>query len=138
MGKLEGKVAIVSGSGRGIGRACALKLAREGARVLVNDLDAEPAAEVVAAIKSADGEAIAVAGSVTRMTQATEAAGTTVNVGGRDVPAGIPAQQVRLMEAGIPLGRGGTPEEAANSIYLLCTPEANYISGHVLMVTGGL
>ncbi len=273
MGKLEGKVAIVSGSGRGIGRACALKLASEGARVVVNDLDAEPAAEVVAAIKSAGGEAIAVAGSVTadgfaerfvgaavenfggldiivnnagftwdsviqkmsdeqfdaildvhlkapfrilraaigvirdaakrdaeagrevfrkvvnvssisgthgnagqtnystakagitgmtrtlakewgrykvnvnavafgyivtRMTQATEAAGTTVNVGGRDVPAGIPAQQVRLMEAGIPLGRGGTPEEAANSIYLLCTPEANYISGHVLMVTGGL
>ena len=60
------------------------------------------------------------------------------HVGGRALPAGIPAQQVRLMEAGIPLGRGGTPEEAANSIYLLCTPESDYISGHVLMVTGGL
>ncbi|MCK9215634.1 MAG: SDR family NAD(P)-dependent oxidoreductase, partial [Pseudomonadota bacterium] len=38
MKKLEGKVAIVSGSGRGIGRAIAMKLASEGAKVVVNDL----------------------------------------------------------------------------------------------------
>ena len=45
MGTLEGKVALVSGSGRGIGREIALKLAGEGARVVINDLDAEPANE---------------------------------------------------------------------------------------------
>jgi 3-oxoacyl-[acyl-carrier protein] reductase len=65
MSKLIGKVALISGSGRGIGRALALKLAGEGARVVVNDLDEAPAAEVVALIKAAGGDAVACIGSVT-------------------------------------------------------------------------
>ena len=64
-GKLDGKVALVSGSGRGIGRSIALKLASEGARVVVNDLDRDPAQETVAAIEAAGGEAVACVGSVT-------------------------------------------------------------------------
>ncbi len=65
MSKLDGKTAYVTGSGRGIGRSIALKLAREGAKVVVNDLDAEPANAVVEEITAAGGEAIAVVGSVT-------------------------------------------------------------------------
>ena len=47
MSKLQGKVALVTGSGRGIGRAVALKLASEGAKLVINDLDLEPAQAVV-------------------------------------------------------------------------------------------
>ncbi|MGB8647356.1 MAG: SDR family NAD(P)-dependent oxidoreductase, partial [Anaerolineae bacterium] len=65
MGKLDHKIALVSGSGRGIGRALALKLAREGARVVVNDLDQGPADETVQEIKTLGGEAVACVGSVT-------------------------------------------------------------------------
>src|ERR1700742_4132725 len=65
MGKLDGKVAIISGSGRGIGRALALKLASEGASIVVNDLDEKPAADVVKEIEAAGGKATACVGNVT-------------------------------------------------------------------------
>jgi len=62
---LEGKVAIVTGSGRGIGRAVAILFAQHGASVVVNDLDGEVAEGVVNEIKSAGGNAAACVGSVT-------------------------------------------------------------------------
>src|SRR5262245_47089646 len=65
MSKLLGKVALVTGSGRGIGRAIAIKLASEGAKVVVNDLDPEPAGETAAAIRASGGQATACTGSVT-------------------------------------------------------------------------
>ncbi len=61
---LEGKVGIVSGAGRGIGRATALALAAAGAKVVVNDLDEKPAFEVVEAIRAAGGDATIALGSV--------------------------------------------------------------------------
>jgi 3-oxoacyl-[acyl-carrier protein] reductase len=274
MTRLAGKVALVSGSGRGIGRATALALAHEGAKVVVNDLDEDVANEVVQAMQQLGGSATACAGSVTdsgfaqrfvdtavrtfggldiivnnagytwdaviqkmsdeqfdamidvhlrapfrilraasnwireaskrelgegrevfrkvvnvssisgtngnpgqvnysaakaglvgitktlarewgrykvnvnavafgyvltRMTQSVQqGTGSSVSVAGRSIPVGIPAEQVRMLEASIPLGRGATPEEAAGAILLMCLPESNYITGHVLMATGGL
>lgn len=64
MTALEGKVALVTGSGRGIGQQIALKLARAGAAVVVNDLDAGPAHETVEKVTAEGGRATAVVGSV--------------------------------------------------------------------------
>ena len=65
MGQLDGKVAIVTGSGRGIGQQVALRLARDGAAVVVNDLDDAPAKETIALIEKAGGRAVACNGDVT-------------------------------------------------------------------------
>jgi 3-oxoacyl-[acyl-carrier protein] reductase len=270
MGKLDGKVAIVSGSGRGIGRAVALKLASDGARVVVNDLEESTARETAEAITSAGGEAAVCAGSVTepgfaerfvstaldgfggldiivnnagytwdsviqKMTdeqfqaimdvhvtapfrilraaaepirkfakveaaagrevfrkvvnissvsglagnagQVNYAAGKAaivgvtktlakewgrykVNVncvafgfirtrmtapigaeseGGAERKVGVqPAMLEHLEKNLIPLGRLGTPEEAAGGVYLFCIPESDYISGQVITVGGGI
>ncbi len=64
MGLLDGKKVVVTGAGRGIGAAIARLAAQEGASVVVNDLDLEPAKEVVADIESAGGQAVAQAADI--------------------------------------------------------------------------
>jgi len=63
--RLKDRIALITGAGRGIGRATALRFAAEGARVAVNDVDAEAAEETVAAIQQAGGEAFFVSADVT-------------------------------------------------------------------------
>ncbi|BCJ86130.1 SDR family NAD(P)-dependent oxidoreductase [Effusibacillus dendaii] len=65
MKMLEGKVAIITGSGRGVGRATAELFAEHGAKVVVNDLDAGPAEETIAAIRAKGSEGVSVVGDVT-------------------------------------------------------------------------
>jgi NAD(P)-dependent dehydrogenase (short-subunit alcohol dehydrogenase family) len=64
MGVLDGKAAVVTGAGRGIGKGHALQLAKAGASVVVNDIDSDVAAEVVAEIKALGGNAIGNTGNV--------------------------------------------------------------------------
>jgi len=62
---VDGKVCIVTGAGRGIAKAAALRFAQEGGKVVVCELDAEPANETVEEIKQMGGEAVAVIGDIT-------------------------------------------------------------------------
>jgi 3-oxoacyl-[acyl-carrier protein] reductase len=272
MGKLDGKIAIVSGAGRGIGRSIALKLAAEGASVVVNDLDAAPADEVVNEITGAGGSAVACPGSVsapdfgerfvgtatqhfggldiiinnagytwdtviqkmgdeqwdaildvhlkapfrilraaqpviskaakaeaaqgleihrkvvnissvaglygnagqvnyssakaaivgltrtlakewgrykvnvnavafgfieTRLTAASADGSATIDIEGRQIKVGVNPALLEMVKQIIPLGRPGTPDEAAGSVVMLTYPEADYVSGQVLVTGGG-
>jgi 3-oxoacyl-[acyl-carrier protein] reductase len=272
MSKLNGKVALITGSGRGIGQAIALKLAFEGAKVVINDIDEAPAAETVALIEKQGGQAVACVGDVTatdfgqrfvataldrfggldiivnnagyawdsviqkmsdeqwqamldihvtapfrvlraaadwikqtakkekeqgqrnvrkvvnissigglfgnagqagyssgktalvgltktlakewgrynvtvncvafgyiqtRMTQALNGDAVVEKIGSRNVKMGLQPDMITWMNKMIPLGRGGTPEEAAGAVYLLCIPESDYVSGEVLLASGG-
>ncbi len=217
MRTLEDKVALISGSGRGIGRATAEKFASAGACVVVNDLDADVAEATAQAIRASGGRAIACAGDATapefasrfvqaaakaeiardgraqrrsivnissiaglggNVGQAGYAAGksgiigltktvakemgrynVTVNavafgiietrmtmpatgeemidIGGRQIKTGMGADLHAGMAAAIPLGRTGTPQEAAGAVYLLCLEEAAYITGEVVLCSGG-
>jgi 3-oxoacyl-[acyl-carrier protein] reductase len=272
MGKLEGKVAIVSGAGRGIGRSIALKLAAEGASVVVNDLDPEPADQVVQEITGAGGRAVGCPGSVatpdfgerfvatatgqfggldiiinnagytwdtvvqkmsdeqwdaiidvhlrapfrilraaqpviskaakteaaqgrevhrkvvnisslaglygnagqinyssakagiigltrtlakewgrykvnvnavafgfieTRLTTASADGSATIDIEGREIKVGVNPALLEMAKSMIPLGRPGTPDEAAGSVVMLTYPEADYVSGQILVTGGG-
>jgi len=272
MRKLEGKTAIVTGAGRGIGRSIALKLASEGASVVVNDLDEGPADETVKEIVNAGGRAVACAGSVTesgfadrfvatavdhfggidiiinnagytwdsviqkmtdeqwhaivdlhlkapfdilraaqpvisaaakaergegrtvnrkvvnissiaglygnpgqanysaaksgiigltrtlakewgrynvnvncvafgfiktRLTEASADGNSTIAVEGREIKVGVNPELLKAMEQMIPLGRPGTPDEAAGSVVMLTYPEADYVSGQIMVCGGG-
>ena len=69
MGLLDGKVAIITGSGRGIGQGIALKFVKEGAKVVINDIDAAPCNETVEMVKKIGGKAIGCVADVTNPTQ---------------------------------------------------------------------
>jgi len=72
----------------------------------------------------------------TRLTASKENA-ETIHAGGKDIQLGIPEQLRQMGTMLIPLGRPGTPEEAAGGVFFLCSPWSNFVHGQVLNVTGG-
>ena len=73
----------------------------------------------------------------TRLTEATDSK-KIIEIEGKEIPVGVPVQNVAAAKMMIPMGRPGTPAEAAGAVVGLCLPQSDYISGQLIEVTGGL
>ena len=105
---LEGKITIITGASSGLGRASALVFAREGAKVVLADIQDEP------------GEQIAQLRSNLRAVNPNE------------------AEEYQKTAAHEPLGRVGQPEEIAKAAVFLASDYATFVTGAPLIVDGGL
>jgi len=113
--KLVDKVAIITGSSRGIGRSTAILFAKEGAHVVVN-------------YKTHKKEAQSVVRSIGNNSSLLVQADMTKGAGKELI------EQFRLQT---PLKRIAEPEELARAILFLASDDASYITGHILVVDGG-
>jgi 3-oxoacyl-[acyl-carrier protein] reductase len=74
----------------------------------------------------------------TRLTRPMESAETNIAIGERQVHVGMQAQVREQVEKTVPLGRLGTPEDAAKSVLFFCSPLSDYVTGEVLVCGGGI
>jgi len=72
----------------------------------------------------------------TRLVQPMQAS-STIDVAGRKIPVGVQPSFLEAARNMIPLGRLGTPEEAAGAVLFFCSPLSDYVSGEILIVSGG-
>lgn len=130
---LEGKVALVTGGSRGIGRATALALAAEGARVAIAARERGALDEAATLVEARHGIRVVGVNPApveTRRLQAvfeTEARVLGVSV----------EEARRRWLAHVPLGRAATPEEIADVIVFLASPRASFVTGTVVHADGG-
>src|SRR5256885_2034126 len=142
MGQLSNQIAVVTGAGRGIGRAIALQFAAEGADVACVSRTVENSEKVAVEIRALGrkawahavdvADAAAVAATAEKILGETARVDILVNNAGmtEEIRAGILKQ--------IPLGALGRPEDIANAALFLAGPASKYITGQVLTVDGGM
>jgi 3-oxoacyl-[acyl-carrier protein] reductase len=74
----------------------------------------------------------------TRLTQVYDGEPPTIEVGASNYKVGLASGQVDAMVRSVPLGRVGQPRDAAGAIYLFCIPESDFVTGQLLLCSGGL
>ncbi|NKB97643.1 MAG: SDR family oxidoreductase [Pseudomonadales bacterium] len=74
----------------------------------------------------------------TRLTQTYEDEPPTIQVGEREFKVGLKSNQVEAMTPQVPLRRVGQPQDAAGAIYMFCIPESDFVTGQLLLCSGGL
>ena len=74
----------------------------------------------------------------TRLTQPLAGAAASIDVEGRQIAVGVQPKVLEWVKTACPLGRTGTPEEAANAVLFFCSPLSDYVTGEVLICGGGL
>ena len=115
MSRFEGKVALVTGGGSGIGRATALKFATEGASVVIGNCNQKAGQETVALIQQAGGKASFYKTDVTQGDSGT----------------------LEYLKSLHPIGRLGQPNEIADVVVWLCSNEASFVLGQGITIDGG-
>ena len=126
--RLESKVALITGGGSGIGRACAERFATEGARVAVSDISLERAQETAQSVTSQGGEAIAITGDVSVGDDAQSMVTATVEAFGKvDIlvnSAGVSARNA--------MPEGSSPEEVWDKVIDVNLKGTYMVSWHAL------
>ena len=110
--RLQGKVALITGAGSGIGRATAVRFAAEGARVVASDISEAGASETAAIVEEAGGEATAIGGDVVSSTDAKAMAQAAIDAYGR-LDALVNSAGV---SGRIDLGEGATHEDVWDKV----------------------
>jgi len=82
--------------------------------------------------------AVAFGHITTRLTQRYDGEPPLVEMAGRAHRVGLSDQQIEQQRALTPLGRAGSPADAANAIFLFCQPESDFVTGEILVASGGL
>ena len=124
MADFDGKVALVTSGGAGIGRATAVALAREGAKVVIGNRNSEAGAAVVMFIRDNGGEASFLRTDVSVEDDARAVVDHSVSAFGR--------LDVAFNNAGV-----CEPEEVADVVLWLCSDKASFVTGTVTCVDGG-
>ena len=74
----------------------------------------------------------------TRLTQPLAGEASSIDVQGHKITVGVQPKVLEWVKSACPLGRMGTPEEAANAVLFFCSPLSDYVTGEVLICAGGL